>query len=250
MILSRTNTVLSILLVAVAFMSFAGHVDYTRPNIEVLPDMKYTPAWTAYQPSPVFANGRTLQEPVTGTIARGQMPLHFEATKEDAVRAGEELQNPYYSDADSDADPTRLEESIQRGGDAYRVFCISCHGASGAGDGPVAKRGFPPPPSLVTGNSKQMKDGQLFHILTYGGQTSMPNFAAQLSPELRWDVVNYIRTMQPDAAAPDAGTPDSSAANANDAVAPAESQGEADSADQDATSSDSPESDAAENENE
>ncbi len=193
MTLNRTNMVLLILLAIVACATFAGHVDYTRPNIEILPDMKYTPAWAAYRQNPVFANGRTLQEPVPGTIARGQMPLHFEPTKEDALRAGVELHNPF----GSDADPAKLQESIKRGGDNYRVFCISCHGATGAGDGPVAKRGFPPPPSLLTGNSPKMKDGQLFHILTYGGQTSMPDFAAQLSPDLRWDVVNYIRSMQP-----------------------------------------------------
>ncbi|MCP4190023.1 MAG: cytochrome c [Planctomycetaceae bacterium] len=190
--MNRTNIILSILLVIVACLTFAGHVDYTRPNIEILPDMKYTPAWTAYRQNSVFANGRTLQEPVAGTIARGQMPLHFEATKEDALRAGEELQNPY-----ADVDPKELQDSIKRGGDRYRVFCISCHGATGAGDGPVAKRGFPPPPSLLTGNSPKMKDGQLFHILTYGGQTSMPNFAAQLPPAQRWDVINYVRSMQP-----------------------------------------------------
>ena len=66
-------------------------VDYSRPNIEVLPDMKYTPAWTAYEINPHFGNGPTLQTAVAGTIARGQLPLHFRADKEDAVRAGVEL---------------------------------------------------------------------------------------------------------------------------------------------------------------
>ena len=40
-----------------------------------------------------------------------------------------------------------------------------------------------------------MKDGQLFHILTYG-QGSMADFAGQLSPEQRWDAINFVRTMQ------------------------------------------------------
>ncbi len=59
----------------------------------------------------------------------------------------------------------------------------------------MTKRGFPPPPSLLTGKSPQTKDGQLFHILTYG-QANMPDFAAQLSPARRWDVINYIRSLQ------------------------------------------------------
>jgi mono/diheme cytochrome c family protein len=192
------------MLVIVVIVTVSSHVDYSQPNIEILPDMKYTPAWTAYRQSTVFANGRILQKPAPGTIARGQMPLYFEATKEDALRAGEELTNPYHS---SDDDPTSLQESIQRGVDTYRVFCVSCHGATGVGDGSVTKRGFPPPPSLLTGNSLKMKDGQLFHILTYGGQTAMPNFAAQLSPGRRWDVINYIRSMQPNPDAPDNASP-------------------------------------------
>ena len=194
MSLSRTNIALAGLLVMVAILTAATRVDYSQPNIEILPDMKYTPAWTAYASNPVFENGRTLQAPVQGTIARGQMPLHFEPTKEDAIRAGNELVNPYKQDESLEA--AKIQASIQRGGDTYRVFCICCHGATGAGDGPVTKRGFPPPPSLLTGKSVQMKDGQLFHVLTYG-QNTMPDFAAQLSSARRWDVINYIRSLQP-----------------------------------------------------
>lgn len=192
MTLSRTNIVLASLLVIVAILATTTRVDYSRSNIEILPDMKYTPAWMTYAQNPVFVNGRTLQAPVPGTIARGQRPLHFESTEEDALRAGVELQNPY---GHPDSESAQLQDSIRLGGDIYRVFCISCHGVKGAGDGPVPLRGFVPPPSLVTGKSREMKDGQLFHILTYG-QNIMSSFAGQLSPAQRWNVINYIRNMQ------------------------------------------------------
>ena len=192
--LNRTNCVLAGLLALVVVLSLATNVDYSQPNVEVLPDMKYSPAWTAYASNPVLPDGRTLQAPVAGTIARGRLPLHFEATKEDAIRAGEEISNPYLSDSSDESD-AKLKESVGRGRETYRVFCVCCHGPTGAGDGPVAKRGFPPPPSLLTGKSKGMKDGQLFHVLTYG-QASMPDFRGQLSAERRWDVVNFIRDLQ------------------------------------------------------
>jgi hypothetical protein len=51
-----------------------------------------------------------------------------------------------------------------------------------------------------------MKDGQLFHILTYG-QASMPDFTGQLSPARRWDGVNYIRNLQANSAAPSTEAP-------------------------------------------
>ena len=205
--ISRTNLVLALLLAAVVVSTAIVRVDHSQPNLEFLPDMKYTPAWTAYAQNPNFPNGRSLQAPVPGTIARCEMPLHYAATKEDAVRAGEELLNPYEVTVTGEAVSVEAEktqqaetrqrrnQSVQRGGEIYRVFCISCHGPTGAGDGPVVKHGFPPPPSMLTGKSLQMKDGQLFHILTYG-QSSMPSFAAQLSGGRRWDVINVIRDMQ------------------------------------------------------
>ncbi len=229
--LSRTNIVLLILLVAVVAASAVGHVDHSKPNFEIWPDMKYSPAWSAFSENPNFPNGITLQRPVMGTIARGELPLHYTATKEDAARAGEEIQNPYSPDpAESASQPTNTTEelgpapdsknkgsadddeaaikekerqavelaiqaSVQRGGEVYRIYCITCHGTSGAGDGPVTKRGFPPPPSLLIGKSRQMKDGQLFHILTYG-QGSMAPMSAQLSRDRRWDVINFVRDMQ------------------------------------------------------
>jgi mono/diheme cytochrome c family protein len=223
--INRTNTVLAVLLIIVIVLAAAVGVDYSRPNIEILPDMKYTPAWEAFAANPNFPNGRTMQAPVPGTIARGQMPLYYAATKEDAVRAGDELSNPHSRTAieaavaaerdaaSPNAEPSseadlqkeaalraalvgeRFAASLERGSHVYLTFCISCHGPKGGGDGPVTQRGFPPPPSMLSGKSMQMKDGQLFHILTYG-QGSMAPFAAQLSRELRWDVINYVRDLQ------------------------------------------------------
>lgn len=199
--LSRTNIVLTGLLVSVIGVTFVMRVDYSKPNLEILPDMKYSPAYSAFLPNTHFANGRTLQAPVAGTIARGQLPLHYAATKEDAIRAGEELRNPYSPETDrSDAGPGKstaesLQASVARGNDVFRIYCVVCHGATGTGGGSVSQRGFPPPPSLLTGNSRQMKDGQLFHIVSYG-QGNMPSLRPQLSVTRRWDVVNYIRSLQ------------------------------------------------------
>ena len=41
----------------------------------------------------------------------------------------------------------------------------------------------------------QMKDGQLFHILTHG-QNNMASYASQLSREDRWNVIVYVRSLQ------------------------------------------------------
>ncbi|MFV0443037.1 MAG: c-type cytochrome [Planctomycetaceae bacterium] len=208
------------MLVLTLALGAAFRPDATRPNWEFLPDMKRTPSARTFETNHQFVNGRTQQTPVAETIPRGLLPLHFTASKEDAVRAGLELSNPYHASPLStpDVDPAqaavaaeqRIKASMSRGHLVYQVYCQSCHGVTGAGDGPVAQRGFPPPPPLPTGKSVQMRDGQLFHILTWG-QGSMPSMAAQLDRDQRWDVINYVRSRQALAAAqPTAPSTDSS----------------------------------------
>jgi hypothetical protein len=63
------------------------------------------------------------------------------------------------------------------------------------GDGTIAKRGFPPPPSLLADKAKNIKDGQMFHIMTYG-QANMPSLVSQVLPLDRWRVIKYVRSVQ------------------------------------------------------
>lgn len=157
-----------------------------RPNFEFIPQMAHAPRYNAFAPNPNFDDAATLQRPEPGTIPRELMPLHYVATPQDALRAGEELHNPFA------ADNRRARE---RGSLVFSNFCGVCHGAGGAGNGPVAQRGYPPPPSLLAERARTMKDGQMFHVLTYG-QNNMPSYASQLSREDRWNVILYVRTLQ------------------------------------------------------
>lgn len=161
-----------------------------RPNLEFIPQMAHSPRYNAFAPNTNFPNGATLQRPESGTIPRGLMPLHYAATPQDALRAGEELHSPVAQGN---------QRAHERGALVFANFCVVCHGAGGAGNGPVAQRGYPPPPSLLAQHGQKLKDGQLFHILTYG-QNNMPSYASQLSRDDRWSVILYVRSLQ--AAAP------------------------------------------------
>jgi mono/diheme cytochrome c family protein len=160
--------------------------DPTRPNFEFLPQMAHSARYNAFAPNPNFADGSTLQRPEPGTIARGSLPLRYAATPQDALRAGEELKSPL--------DPSNVR-ARERGAFVFANFCAVCHGAGATGNGTVAQRGYPPPPSLLVEHALKMKDGQIFHVLTYG-QNNMPSYASQLSREDRWNVIVYARTMQ------------------------------------------------------
>lgn len=189
------NFILAAIMAIAIGLSFAATRDFSKPNYEVLPDMVHCPTFQAFEPNPNTANGMTLREPAIGSIPRGLMPLHYDKTPEDALRAGEELTNPVLQ-TDNDA--------MLRGMTAFAIFCQPCHGPSGAGDGMVAKRGYPPPPSMLLEHTINMKDGQLFHVMTYG-QGNMPAHASQVSREDRWKIVHYIRSLQAEALAKSAG---------------------------------------------
>jgi len=73
--------------------------------------------------------------------------------------------------------------------------CVSCHGASGKGDGPAAAALPPPKPANWTGDAVQKQtDGEIFWKIT-NGRGAMPPWK-HLPDNERWEIVNYIRTLK------------------------------------------------------
>jgi mono/diheme cytochrome c family protein len=182
--MNARNIVLSVALAAVVAAHFFVSPAPDAPNRDFLPGMVYSRAAEAFDASPLLAGGRVLQPPPAGTVARRASLVTYAATPADAVRAGTELVAPAVEPADG-----------ARGAALYGTFCSPCHGGAGVGDGTVVKRGFPAPPSLLAPSAVGMRDGQIFHIVTYG-QVNMPGYAAQISEEDRWRVLAYVRQLQ------------------------------------------------------
>jgi mono/diheme cytochrome c family protein len=199
-----SNLVLLTLLVASVAAQAGLRIDAARPNLEFLPEMVRSVPADAFAANANFPDGKTLQAPPPGSIPRGIAPLRYAATPEDALRAGEELRNPFTA---------RNTAASARGDVLFATYCRPCHGTAGAGDGPVVARGYPAPVSLLAEHAVNMKDGQMFHLLTYG-QANMPSYAPQMSREDRWRVILKVRQLQsqaaakpPAVAAPPAGAP-------------------------------------------
>jgi mono/diheme cytochrome c family protein len=89
---------------------------------------------------------------------------------------------------------TRDALSVRRGELNFQERCAACHGPQGHGGGPVSKF-FPPAPDLAYVTVKSRSDGYLFGTITFGGR-AMPPLAEGLSARDRWDVVNFVRTVQ------------------------------------------------------
>lgn len=82
----------------------------------------------------------------------------------------------------------------------YQNHCISCHGATGQGDGPQAVS-LPGKPADLTEHMVIGKhtDGQIFLWIQNGIPSSaMPAFGQDLSEEEIWQLVTYLRTLPPD----------------------------------------------------
>lgn len=91
-------------------------------------------------------------------------------------------------------------ESLKNGEKIFQSTCAACHGPTGGGDGPIAAPNGPiagvlpigPGPmgfSLATG----LTDGHIYTTISIG-RGRMPNYK-RISPESRWDIVNYIRDL-------------------------------------------------------
>ena len=86
--------------------------------------------------------------------------------------------------------------SIAAGRTLYSDQCLCCHGSSGKGDGPSSSDLNPKPDDLTTSALRVQTDGAIFWKIT-SGLDPMPGFDSQLSDKDRWNVVNFIRTLEP-----------------------------------------------------
>ncbi len=86
--------------------------------------------------------------------------------------------------------------SLARGAELFNVTCTACHGTSGAGNGPVAAFLQTKKPADLTSPAVQfLSDGAIFMVIT-NGFGLMPPLNENLTVRERWDVVNYVRTLQ------------------------------------------------------
>jgi cytochrome c oxidase cbb3-type subunit 2 len=104
-------------------------------------------------------------------------------------------------------EPPVTPDRVKAGQDVFgRVQCWKCHGVEGMANGPSASTltddlGRPILPYNFTEGSRPMcgsTDRDLYRIFMTGlDGTPMPSFADNLKPDEAWDLVFYLRTLQP-----------------------------------------------------
>jgi mono/diheme cytochrome c family protein len=86
--------------------------------------------------------------------------------------------------------------SLERGANLYVINCAMCHGVTGEGNGQVAALLANKPANLTLDVTQNKSDGALFLTLTNGVTGRMPPMVENLTVRDRWDMVNYIRTLE------------------------------------------------------
>ncbi|HXI21288.1 MAG TPA: cytochrome c, partial [Gemmatimonadales bacterium] len=101
--------------------------------------------------------------------------------------------------ADRLVNPIAGQPPTAVGDTVFHTYCGVCHGIAGAGDGPVGPRVAAP--SLLTDRARGYTDGYLYSIIRYG-RGVMPRYGDRIPIATRWEVVNYLRSLQTAAAKP------------------------------------------------
>lgn len=152
---------------------------------QYMPDMYVAVPYEADGTVKVSSNISSNRKPVEGTIARGKVPYEYADTNEGYEKAKEELVSPL----------AKNEENLDNGKMMYGIYCATCHGTKGDGNGVLSQRekflGIP------NYKDRDITEGSIYHVIMYG-KNLMGSHASQLTHKERWQVVQYVEKLRND----------------------------------------------------
>lgn len=200
-------TFLTAFFLAIVIISSCNNIK-RKPGSIYMPDMTYSRAIETYASldSTIFTTdtSKTGKEifynakPVMGTMRIGDLADYTLPNDSSGYAMSAAIKNPLLSLTRKDS----LEASR-----LFNINCAICHGAEGKANGPLSTK-IGAIANLTNELYIKMADGTMFHSIYYG-KNNMGSYASQLSRKQRWQMVQYIRTLQPKA------TPDSAKTGMN-----------------------------------
>lgn len=175
--------------VAVLLLALVGLPGcWEQASVEWWPQMKWQPSVQAFELNQ-YQDRISLFAPPEGTV-----PVDW------ANVANPAMLSP--GDQETIVNPRRATlDSLKNGQALFNVNCAACHGPTGGGDGPIAAPNGPiagvlpigPGSPLGFSLAPGLTDGHIYSTISLG-RGRMPSYR-RISPEGRWDVVNYIRDL-------------------------------------------------------
>lgn len=86
------------------------------------------------------------------------------------------------------------KKAAEAGENLFTIYCATCHGNKGKGDGIQAATLNPKPHDLTSKQVQKESDGALFWKITTGNPP-MVSWKYTLTETQRWQVVDYIRQL-------------------------------------------------------
>ena len=148
-------------------------------------DMHVQPKENPLSKSDFYADQRSERPPVEGTVAR------------DDLRADTYFYTGKIGSNPGDVMPFPITKAVlDRGRERFNIYCAPCHSRLGDGNGFVPSRGFTrKPPSFHIARLEKAPLGYFFDVIS-NGFGIMPDYASQIAPRDRWDIIAYIRALQ------------------------------------------------------
>jgi mono/diheme cytochrome c family protein len=136
-------------------------------------NMDSQPKYHQYEKGELFSDGKVLQHPPPGSVARGDLDRDAQVAHKPKVDAA----------------------LLKRGRERFDIYCAPCHDRTGGGRGIIVSRGMPKPPSYHDARLRDAPDQHFFDVITHG-YGAMYSYADRVSPRDRWAIVAYIRALQ------------------------------------------------------
>ena len=126
------------------------------------------------------------RKPVDGTLPRGGTPAYDIAnTIEGYDQAKATLISPL----------EKSEKNLDNGKKMYTIYCVSCHGKKGDGNGYLStSEKFAGIPNY---KDRDITEGSIYHVLIHG-KGVMGSHSSQLTYKERWQIIQYVEVLRAD----------------------------------------------------
>ena len=111
------------------------------------------------------------------------------------------------------SDIVLTEKAMARGKERFTIYCSTCHGIAGHGDGMVARHAdalqegtWVSPSNLHEQRVRDLAVGEVYSAITHGVR-NMPAYGHLIEPTDRWLIVAYVKALQRSLWAPKSDVP-------------------------------------------
>jgi mono/diheme cytochrome c family protein len=218
--ISKTGLAAGVIALAVTALPGCRGERTNEPPRQFFPDMDDGPKQKPQSQTNFFADGRAMRPRVENTVAFGLFSAVGDANSGNnllaaAGKARTDLlreDTAYYRGLGPDGQPllkipVKVDAAmIDRGMERYGIYCASCHGYAGDGQGTVGVQWSAPVPSYYDPTfsdptNPRGQDGHVFDVIRNGlknpdGSYRMPAYGDKVDAHDAWAIVAWVRVMQ------------------------------------------------------